>query len=166
MLCSSRRVRRRAPGFTIAELLVVVVVIAILAAISIVAYIGIQSRANDSAVLTDLRNAGQLACVYELTEGDLPNAPAHMQGEYRLQFAGESYSDASWCRAPDRLVIAASSTSGKAFAWKSSSGSVEAVDGDAGACATFGITWDMPSPRHLRALKNGDTGVWSEYVDH
>ena len=35
-------------GFTIVELLIVIVVIAILAAISIVSYTGIQSRANDS----------------------------------------------------------------------------------------------------------------------
>lgn len=41
-------------GFTIVELLIVIVVIAILAAISIVAYNGIQSRAVESAVVNDL----------------------------------------------------------------------------------------------------------------
>ncbi|MFZ1258819.1 MAG: prepilin-type N-terminal cleavage/methylation domain-containing protein [Candidatus Saccharimonas sp.] len=39
----------KASGFTIVELLIVVVVIAILAAITIVAYNGIQTRANTSA---------------------------------------------------------------------------------------------------------------------
>lgn len=43
-------------GFTIVELLIVIVVIAILATISIVAYNGIRDRANDSAVQSDLTN--------------------------------------------------------------------------------------------------------------
>ncbi len=43
-------------GFTIVELLIVVVVIAILAAISVVAYTNMQGRAHDSVVQSDLTN--------------------------------------------------------------------------------------------------------------
>lgn len=44
-------------GFTIVELLIVVVVIAILAAITIVSYNGIQARATEASIQSDLRNA-------------------------------------------------------------------------------------------------------------
>lgn len=49
----------RNKGFTIVELLIVVVVIAILAAITIVAYNGISNRARVSSVQSDLVNAGK-----------------------------------------------------------------------------------------------------------
>lgn len=46
--------KQRANGFTIVELLIVIVVIAILAAISVVAYNGIQDRARKSALASQL----------------------------------------------------------------------------------------------------------------
>ncbi|MGB4420211.1 MAG: prepilin-type N-terminal cleavage/methylation domain-containing protein [Candidatus Saccharimonadales bacterium] len=51
-----RRVKLALPAFTIVELLVVIVVIGILAAITIVSYNGITKRATTSAIQTDLIN--------------------------------------------------------------------------------------------------------------
>lgn len=48
--------RKSVSGFTIVELLIVIVVIAVLAAITVVAYNGIQNRAADASVQSDLSN--------------------------------------------------------------------------------------------------------------
>lgn len=56
-------------GFTIVELLIVVVVIAILAAISVVAYSGFQTRAQASAVVSDLRATEKALRAYMVTSG-------------------------------------------------------------------------------------------------
>ncbi len=58
-------------GFTIVELLIVIVVIAILAAISVVAYTGIQNRAYDNSVQNDLKS---LATKMELFRVDSPTS--------------------------------------------------------------------------------------------
>lgn len=61
-------------GFTLVELLIVIVVIAILAAISIVAYNGIQERAHKTAVWTDLSSLAKKLELYKITNGAYPYA--------------------------------------------------------------------------------------------
>lgn len=65
-------------GFTIVELLIVVVVIAILASISVVAYTGIQGRASDSAIKSDLRGANNLIQLRMVELGSLPRTEADL----------------------------------------------------------------------------------------
>jgi prepilin-type N-terminal cleavage/methylation domain-containing protein len=59
-------------GFTIVELLIVIVVIGILAAITIVAYNGVQSRAHAAAAQADATNLSKLLAVNYSTNGSYP----------------------------------------------------------------------------------------------
>ena len=63
-------------GFTIVELLVVIVVIGILAAITIVAYTGISQKAAVASLQSDLTNASQQLKLYQVQDssGNYPNA--------------------------------------------------------------------------------------------
>jgi prepilin-type N-terminal cleavage/methylation domain-containing protein len=67
-------IHKQAPGFTIVELLIVIVVIAILAFISIVAYNGIQNRANDAAVQSDLTGIAKKYELYKIDNDSYPYA--------------------------------------------------------------------------------------------
>lgn len=61
-------------GFTIVELLIVIVVIGILAAITIVAYNGIQTKSRTTAVTADLRSIEKAMLLYRADYGKLPLA--------------------------------------------------------------------------------------------
>ncbi len=61
-------------GFTIVELLIVVVVIAILAAITIVAFSGIRSRAIASALQADLTSASKQLKLYQIDYNAYPSS--------------------------------------------------------------------------------------------
>lgn len=60
------------PAFTIVELLVVIVVIGILAAITIVAYTGITQRATAAGLIFDLDNASKQLKLYQVEHNAFP----------------------------------------------------------------------------------------------
>jgi prepilin-type N-terminal cleavage/methylation domain-containing protein len=55
---------KRSPGFTIVELLIVIVVIAILAAIVVVAYNGVQTQSKASAIIAGLKSSEKAFRLY------------------------------------------------------------------------------------------------------
>jgi len=67
-------------GFTIVELLIVVVVIAILAAITIVSYTGITQQANTSAALSNATTVLKKAELYANSETGYPTTLAALTG--------------------------------------------------------------------------------------
>ena len=65
---------RKNSGFTIVELLIVIVVIGILAAITVVAYNGLSARAKATSVQSDLDNNSKLLKLYSVDYGSYPTA--------------------------------------------------------------------------------------------
>ncbi|MBM3210417.1 prepilin-type N-terminal cleavage/methylation domain-containing protein [Candidatus Saccharibacteria bacterium] len=113
-------------GFTIVELLIVIVVIAILAAITIVAYNGIQNRANDTAVQSDLRTLRTKIEMYK-AENDLYPAGANSVAEleaFNFKASKKSYATSPttegnlwYCRNSGRIryAVVALSISGNIY---------------------------------------------------
>ena len=92
-------------GFTIVELLIVIVVIGILAAITIVSFNGVQNRAKIASVQTDLTNAAQSLETYKYSNSSVEAYPVDLAAANLKSSNGTSYqytvnnvvSPASYC---------------------------------------------------------------------
>lgn len=83
-------------GFTIVELLIVIIVIAILATIGFVQYIGMQDRAREAVLRSDLTVAAELLNIDQVRSGEYPEEmgdadrggglPASPETEYQYSF--------------------------------------------------------------------------------
>ena len=84
---------KKQTGFTIVELLIVIVVIGILAAITIVAYNGIQTRAKDTTRKSDVAAMAKATAIYTIQSGDKlidesAKCGSHGAGYWRSNYAG------------------------------------------------------------------------------
>lgn len=106
----------RQPGFTIVELLIVIVVIGILAAITIVAYNGVQNRARDTTAISDLTNGAQRILAGQAIAGVYPTTiEANSSADYKIKLASGNYNLVSYCVSDTGFVIAAESKSGNKY---------------------------------------------------
>lgn len=104
----------RSKGFTIVELLIVIVVIGILAAITLVAYNGVQERARETTLQADLRSAAtkmELAKVesgvYPTSADDLPKTEGT---NYQITASDEEYCLTATATGADPYRVASGGT--------------------------------------------------------
>lgn len=97
---------KRSQGFTIVELLIVIVVIAILAAITVVAYSGIQERARDSQRASDIKTISKALEMYYLDNQSYPgsNCGSACPSPKKINPSWATTSDGSWKVLEDALV--------------------------------------------------------------
>ena len=131
-------------GFTIAELLIVTVVIAILAAIAILMFIGIQNRAYDSAVELDVNTVRKKLELVKIDLGRYPNSHTEMP---ELRVTKSAYdavgSNIYFCvnRVTDVYAYAVRSKSGKGYIYLSGSNMQSGVAvNETATCQATGLT--------------------------
>ena len=137
---------KRPRGFTIVELLIVIVVIAVLAAVTVVAFNGINARANSSALQADLRGIYAKIALAQADNGTAPLATnaaltavgfdvdtsQYGQGYYN----GTAYYNLLYCRSTDNTSFALVAWSKSNVGFVAKGGSVTSY---AGAPASFRV---------------------------
>lgn len=137
-----RKWAKQKHGFTIIELLIVIVIIAILAAITLVAYNGITARAYDSAVKNDLSHDVKNVELYKVDNGKYPesytNLVAMKTAGYPLVASQSSYDTST-----NNYVYCMDSTDGTyAIVVRSKSGKVWYISDSNSVPTVYPTSWN------------------------
>jgi len=166
----NKRASHTALGFTIVELLIVIVVIAILAAITIVAYNGIQNRANDSAVQNDLESFAKVMEMQKIdsTSGTYPSIPT---AAMNLKFSKGSYGmdnrsrNLEYCynSTTDTYILMANSKSGNYFKAVNGKVSATAAASGYGICSQIGLA--STNPNYPDGFYDSNNPKWATWTN-
>ena len=102
-------------GFTIVELLIVIVVIGILAAITIVSFNGVIKRANTAATQSELADNAKSILVIAATNGQYSNSDVMTTSTFTPKFSNARYKVISFCSTSTSFILAVQTTLGDKF---------------------------------------------------
>ena len=167
-------VKRKQFGFTIVELLIVIVVIGILAGITVVAYSGVQNRAHDAAIQSDI--GGFVKKISLSAATDAASAyPFPLTVALDISFSKDAYEPRNnlyYCKnaSTNQFSIGAISKSGRGFLYDSTNGLQTYTNGSsavsgAATCSLIGLTWNTAYA--TMALDESTTGTptWASWVN-
>lgn len=148
-----------AKGFTIVELLIVIVVIGILAAIVIVAYSGVQNKGYDTSVQANLRNTSAKIMEFQTnsqagsyptaSQTDLQSLISVSKNAYKVGTSGS----ASYCRSDTDYSLYGRSVSGNTYVYSSKNGLI-----------TVASTGNLNSECALGGIATTDSGYQSLWL--
>jgi type IV pilus assembly protein PilA len=151
--------KNRSKGFTIVELLIVIVVIAILATLVIVTFTGIQQKARDSQRQTDINAVDSHIEAYYAAHGNYPTFAQLTDSTWRS--TNMKGLDPAALVGPKGNSIANSTSSGDAYGYVATeSGNSNAacsssnVNTDDTACDTFTLTAQLEGSNTVYTKKS------------
>lgn len=151
---------QKQPGFTIVELLIVVVIIAILAAITIVSYNGISNRAKESSAATYLSQNAKLItnAANSAAQGTFAAATLMTSGLADIKPDNSKYRVVTYCANANEYTLLVETIGGKKYYTKNGTTMVNNDTLDSfQPCLSTGIGSATTTYLNLPAIAAGET---------
>lgn len=156
-------------GFTIVELLIVIVVIGILAALVISTFSGVQNRAHDSGVESDASSITKFMEIAKVDLGRYPETNAEMPKGFRFTKGvyDPTQNNVYYCVDKENQRYAFGLRSRSMRGYIVSTGAVYTRNGISGAitCSEIGKTWTNDATTAVIQGYVGSTQVWNTSWD-
>lgn len=150
----------RQRGFTVIELLIIIVVIGIIASISLVAYSGVQERAKYAREQTDLSEVNKLIHLYYVNNGEYPTTTSTWSGLSQTSDYIPGIVPEFTAQIPQ---MPTSSVSENSFIYKSNGDDYKLIcySGSDGLPATERVNNPLADPQRNVASNGGAWGYWT-----